>query len=142
VERSYGRPGTYSEILKVTDSEGRVNYDLAVVQVADEANLQRVPPTIHATYTPTFGLQPGDAVTFKVRTFLAPDDGEEKWDFGDGTPPVTVKSDGNVKPLAPAGYAVHVHRYNKPGDYLVKVERTDKNGYTAIGRLHVRVGKE
>ena len=50
------------------------------------------------------GIKPGDAITFKVRTFRTTE-GEETWDFGDGTPAVKVKSDGNVKPLAKDGYA-------------------------------------
>ena len=41
---------------------------------------------------------------------------------------MTVQSDGNVKPLAPDGYAVTVHRFEKPGRYLVRVERTGPGG--------------
>ena len=141
VERIYERPGTYSEILRVTDADGREDYDFAVVQVVDKAAPQQLPPTIHATYAPTFGLQPGDAVTFKVRTFRTTE-GEEKLDFGDGTPAVAVKSDGNVKPRAPDGYAETVHRYAKPGHYLVRVERVGHTGAKAIAHLHVRVGRE
>ena len=29
--------------------------------------------------------------------------------------------------------------YQKPGDYLVRVERVDNDGFKAVGRLHVRV---
>ena len=32
VERAYDRPGSYSEVLKVTDSRGQVDYDFAVVR--------------------------------------------------------------------------------------------------------------
>jgi murein DD-endopeptidase MepM/ murein hydrolase activator NlpD len=138
VERSYDRPGTYSEILKVTDSRGRFAYDFAAVQVVDPARPGDLPPTIHAAFAPTTGLRAGDPVTFKVRTFRTTD-GSESWDFGDGTPSVTVHSDGNVDQHAPDGYAVTVHRYARPGDYLVRVERTDRRGWTATARLHVRV---
>ena len=31
----------------------------------------KLPPTIHASYAPTFGIRPGDPVTFKLRTFFA-----------------------------------------------------------------------
>ena len=58
----------------------------------------------------------------------------------DGSPPVAVRSDGNAKPHAPDGYAATVHRYARPGHYLVRVERTGHTGAKAVGHLHVRVG--
>ncbi|MDR3637487.1 MAG: PKD domain-containing protein [Isosphaeraceae bacterium] len=140
VERTYDRPGVYSEVLKVSDRQGHADYDFAVVQVLDRANPDRLPPTIHAAYAPTFGLRAGDPITFKVRTFRTTD-GHETWDFGDGTPPVEVRSDGNAVPLAKDGYAVTQHRYEKPGHYLVRVSRSNQNGDTAIARLHVTVGE-
>jgi hypothetical protein len=141
VKRTYKKAGSYSEILKVTDNFGRVTYDFAVVQVLDRDNLKQLPPTIHAVYYPTFGIKPGQKVTFKVRTFRTTD-GEETWNFGDGSPPVKVKSDGNVKPLAKDGYAVTTHAFTKPGQYLVSVQRTNAAGQTAMARLHVLVGVE
>jgi murein DD-endopeptidase MepM/ murein hydrolase activator NlpD len=138
VERNYERAGSYCEILKVIDPQGRIDYDFAVVQVIDSNDTDKLPPTIHAAYAPTFGIHPNDPVTFKVRTFRT-QAGKEKWDFGDGTPSVEVMSDGNAKPMAPDGYAETVHRYQKAGDYLVKVERTGHTGATAVTRLHVRV---
>ena len=141
VRRQYEQPGYYSEILKVTDADGRVDYDFAIVQVVDRANPKQIPPTIHPNYAPTLGVKPGDPVTFKVRTF-GTQDGEEKWDFGDGTPIVKVKSDGNIKPLAPEGYAETVHRFEKPGLYLVRVERSNNQGLKAIAHLKVRIGDE
>jgi murein DD-endopeptidase MepM/ murein hydrolase activator NlpD len=140
-ERTYARAGSYSEVLKVVDDAGRTDYDFAVVQVLDKEQPDRLPPTIHATYAPTFGIKPGDLVTFKVRTFRTTH-GSETWDFGDGSPPVTVRSDGNVRPLAKDGYAVTTHRYQKPGHYLVRVERSTQDGSKAVGHLHVRVGVE
>jgi len=139
VKRAYDRPGTYSEVLKITDAQGRVDYDFAVVQVLDRKRLDRLPPTIHAAFSPTIGISPGDPVTFKVRTFRTTD-GRERWDFGDGSPPVHVRSDVRAK-HDPNGYAQTVHRFEKPGDYLVHVERTGANGYTAITHLHVPVGE-
>lgn len=141
VERLYERPGSYSEMLKVTDAEGNVDYDFAVVQVLDRNRPKVLPPTIHAAYWPTFGIRPGDPVTFKVRTFRTRE-GEERWDFGDGSPPVTVRSDGNAVPLAPGGYAETVHRFEKPGLYVVRVERADAEGMKAVAHLAVRVGEE
>jgi murein DD-endopeptidase MepM/ murein hydrolase activator NlpD/dienelactone hydrolase len=138
VERTYARPGSYSEILKVTDRFGRVDYDFAVVQVLDRSRPTELPPTIHAAYAPTLGIRPGDPVTFKVRTFRTTD-GRETCDFGDGTPTVEVHSDGNVDQHARDGYAITTHRFEKPGHYLVRVERTDRRGATATARLHVVV---
>jgi hypothetical protein len=78
-------------------------------------------------------------VTFVVRSFRTTD-GQETWDYGDGSPQVTVKSDGNVVPLAKDGYARTIHRYERPGHYLARVERTNHRGEPAIAHVHVRVG--
>jgi murein DD-endopeptidase MepM/ murein hydrolase activator NlpD len=134
----YERPGSYSEVLKVTDSSGNVDYDFAIVQVLDRSAPDRLPPTIHASYAPTFGIKAGDPVTFKVRTFRTTD-GHETWNFGDGTEPVVVHSDGNAVQHARDGYAVTTHRFARPGHYLVRVERTNRNNATATARLHVTV---
>jgi hypothetical protein len=128
-------------VLKVTGADGRVDYDFAVVQVIDRKRPKEPPPGIHAAYAPTFGIRPGDPVTFKVRTF-GTTQGKEVWDFGDGSPAVAVQSDGNVKPLAKDGYAATVHRYARPGHYLVRVERANAQGERAIAHLHVRVGED
>ncbi len=141
VDRVYAQPGTYRETLKITDATGRSAYDFAVVQIVDPAHPDRLPPSIHANYSPTTGIRPGDPVTFKVRSFRT-EAGGETWDFGDGSPPVTVKSDGNAVKHAKDGYAVTVHRFARPGDYLVRVEHVNQYGYKATGRLHVRVGDD
>ncbi|HUT88943.1 MAG TPA: PKD domain-containing protein [Thermoguttaceae bacterium] len=140
IARRYDRSGMYSEVLKVTDDEGRIDYDFAVVQVIDRDKPDQVPPSIHAVYWPTFDVKAGDEVTFKVRSFrIGRDEGHEVWDFGDGSPTVRVQSDGNAVKLAKDGYAVTTHRYQRPGHYLVSVERTNDRGQTATARLHVRV---
>lgn len=140
VERKYDRPGEYSEILKVTDAQGHVSYDFAVVQVIDPKHPDVLSPTIHAAYFPTAGLKAGDEVTFKTRTFRVGDDGGGEFvDFGDGSPMTSVKSDGNAEPHAPEGYAVFTHRFKKPGDYLIRIDRASKAGINATARLHVRV---
>ncbi|OGG55515.1 MAG: hypothetical protein A3F84_29715 [Candidatus Handelsmanbacteria bacterium RIFCSPLOWO2_12_FULL_64_10] len=131
--------------VEVTDREGRVGYDFARMTILDRARLSEVadfhkwPLRLHAAYAPTLGIRPGDPVTFKVRAYNTTE-GQETWDFGDGSPPVTVQSDGNVDYHAKPGYAVTVHRYTEPGDYLVRVERTDNQGIRAVARLHVQVG--
>jgi hypothetical protein len=140
VKRTYDRSGCYNEILKVTDEEGRIDYDFAVVQVVDRQKPDEVPPSIHPVYFPTLGVKAGDEVTFKVRSFrIGREEGHELWDFGDGSPAVQTQSDGNAEVHAEDGYAVTTHRYEKPGHYLVSVERTNDRGQTATGRLHVRV---
>ncbi len=140
VQRTYDRSGCFSEILKVTDDEGRIDYDFAVVQVVDRQNPEQTPPSIHAVYWPTLDLKAGDEVTFKVRSFrIGPKEGHEVWDFGDGSPTVQVQSDGNAVKLAKDGYAVTTHVYRRPGHYLVSVARANDRGQTATARLHVRV---
>lgn len=141
VERKYTKPGVYSEVLKIQNATGQIDYDFAVVNVLDEKQPDRLPPSIHAVYSPTFGIKPGDPVTFLVRTFRTTD-GKETWDFGDGSPKVQVQSDGNVVPLARDGYARTVHRFERAGHYVVRVERTNGRGETAVGHVHVLVQGE
>ncbi len=138
IERSYDRAGQYSEIVRVTDSAGKAAYDFAIVCVIDKEHPDRVPPAIHANYYPTRDIKAGDKVTFKVRSF-ATQHGSEVWDFGDDSEKVEVKSDGNASQHNPDGYAVTSHRYEKPGDYIVTVRRSNDLGYEAIAHLHVRV---
>jgi murein DD-endopeptidase MepM/ murein hydrolase activator NlpD len=139
IRRVYGKPGEYNEIVKITDAAGRVDYDFAVVQIIDRQRPDQVPPAIHAVYYPTFGIKPGDEVTFKVRSFRITE-GSEVWDFGDGTPKLTVQSDGNAQVHNPQGYAVAKHRYKMAGHYIATVERGNDRGHRAVTHLHVRVG--
>jgi len=139
-QRRYTTPGTYSEILRVTDKDGNVDYDFAEVRVRDPKQPELKPPGIHAVYWPTRGIKAGDEVVFKVRSFgVAPDEGEEEWDFGDGTPAVRTRSDGNAQALNPDGYAITKHRFGDAGRYLVKVWRANRRGETATARLDVIV---
>jgi hypothetical protein len=138
VQHTYARPGIYCETVKVTDGAGSVDYDFAVVQAANPDDPARGASGIHAAYAPTFGLRPGDAITFKVRSF-GTQHGEEVWDFGDGSPQAAVRSDGNVTYHNPDGYAVTTHSFARPGDYIVSVSRTNERGVGAVDRLHVRV---
>ena len=152
----YPYSGEYSETLKVTDDEGRVSYDFAVVQVIDREHPDLLPSAIHAVYWPTLDLKAGDEVTFRVRSFdhgnaIGKSDGTpeigERWNFGDGTPGVEVHSvrmivdkrgkDSTI--YAKDGYATTTHRYAKPGDYLVSVSRINSRGQTATARLTVHI---
>lgn len=138
-EKSYEKPGEYSEILKVTDSEGNIDYDFTVVQVYDTNNPENSIPVMQPAYHPTLNIKPGDPVTFLVRTFNT-DFGNEVWDFGDGSPQVTVKSDFVDKKNSSKGkFAETVHSFSEPGNYIVKVERSDETGLKAISHLHVVV---
>jgi murein DD-endopeptidase MepM/ murein hydrolase activator NlpD len=148
VAHSYADPGEYSEILKVTDTQGHVDYDFAVVLVLDREHPESLPQTIHATCWPTLGVKAGDEITFQVRSFgISQAEGQERWDFGDGTPPVEVHSvskevlpnGGGSNALAKDGYAITTHRYAKSGDYLASVSRTNSRGETATVRLFVRI---
>jgi PKD domain-containing protein/peptidase M23-like protein len=138
VGRAYARAGEYSEILKVTDTEGEVDYDFATVLVIDKSAPDQLPPTIHPAFAPTMNIRAGDPITFKVRSFRTTH-GNETWDFGDGSEKVAVKSDGNLHQHAKDGYAITEHRFAKPGHYLVRVERTNEHGQRAIAHLHVPV---
>src|SRR4029077_20225124 len=116
-----------------------VSYDFAVVLVGDREHPERLVPSIHPNYAPSQGIRAGDSITFKVRTFNTMD-GKETWNFGDDSPPVEVHSDGNAVQHAPDGYAVTTHAFQKPGDYVVSVERSNGFGVKAVGKLWVQVG--
>lgn len=144
VERTYDTPGRHSEVVKITTSDGSVAYDFAVVIVYDRENPNRHINTIHANYAPTFGIRAGDPVTFKVRSFIPsePREVKETWDFGDGSPPAEVQSDGNAEKLAPDGYAETTHVFEKVGDYIVRVDRVSEHGVKSTGHVWVHVEPE
>ena len=136
-ERRYASAGTYSEVLKVTNENGDIDYDYTVVQVVDMEEPEKLPPTIHAVYYPSTGIKARSPVIFGVRTFRTTS-GHEEWDFGDGSAKVMTES--QVPDNRRNGkYAEVLHRFNRPGDYLVRVERTDENGSKAVAHLHVHV---
>ncbi|MDO5565725.1 MAG: PKD domain-containing protein, partial [Planctomycetia bacterium] len=141
----YDKPGYYSEILKVTDAQGNVSFDTAQVEVFDDAMVNKpvkstfdFPASIHLTYAPTCDIKVGDLITFKVRTFRTKEGGETI-DFGDGSPKVQVKSDGNAKKLDPNGYAACTHAFAKPGTYCVRADHVNSNGLKATTHVFVTV---
>lgn len=136
--QTYAKPGVYSEILKVTDASGGVDYDFAIVEVIDQAHPDTIPQGIHATYAPSLNLKPGEPITFLVRSF-GPFEGNEIWDFGDGSPKVEVHSDANAERHAKDGYARTEHRYERPGHYLASVRSVNARGETATARLHIHI---
>lgn len=138
-QRTYSEPGEYSEILKITDSRGNVDYDFAVVQVYDRDRPDQSIPVLQPVYYPTLGIKAGDPVTFMVRSFNT-DTGSEVWDFGDGSDVVRTQSIPPTRQNYTVGkFAETVHRFSAPGDYIVSVERADSLGQLARGHLHVVV---
>jgi murein DD-endopeptidase MepM/ murein hydrolase activator NlpD len=138
IEQTYDRPGMYSEIVRVTDTEGNYDYDFATVIVFEEgSNGQNRPPRIHSTFYPTTNISPGEKVFFQVRARNTTD-GYDVWNFDDGSDPVTVKSNIETDNHADVGYSITSHRFEEPGDYLVKVRRENAAG-TATNHLHVSV---
>lgn len=138
IVRIYSTPGQYSETLKVVDTSGNTSYDFATVLVIDPKLVDQFSPTLHASYWPTLDLRAGDPVRFKVRSFFCEPLGETL-DFGDGSPRVTVRSDGNARPHSPKGYAEVEHRFAKPGDYIVTVKHPGRDGHEMTTKLHVLV---
>jgi len=58
-----------------------------VVDVCDSERPEDAPISIHAAYHLTLDLKPAQEIFFKVRAFnFDPTDGQERGDFGDGTP--------------------------------------------------------
>jgi len=138
-KRPYNKPGEYSEILKVTDTNGNTDYDFTVVQVYDRDNPDLSIPTIHPAFHPTQGIRPNDPVTFLVRTFNT-EVGYEVWDFGDASPKDSVRSETPDRQNYSAGkYAETVHSFTEPGDYIVTVVRSNEAGIKATAHLHVVV---
>lgn len=137
-KKIYKKPGEYSEILKVTDSKGNIDYDFMVVQVYDRNNPKRTIPVMHPAYHPSLNIKPGDPVTFVVRTFNS-EVGEEIWDFGDGSPLVKTKSEIDMDNITKGKYAEVVHSFSEPGHYIVRIERSDELNTKATAHLHVLV---
>ena len=138
-QKTYTKPGEYSEILKVTDSSGNIDYDFTVIQVYARDEVEQTIPAIQPVYYPSLDIKPGDPVTFLVRTFNT-DVGNEVWDFGDGSPPVSVRSETvDRQNFIKGKFAETVHSYKEPGQYLVRVARSDASGREAIAHLHVVV---
>ena len=125
----------------MTDSNGHTGYDFAVVQVRLKDDLRKTIPVMQAAYHPSLNIKTGEPVTFLVRTFNTAVD-NETWDFGDGSPMVTTKSETPVRPYhIITRFAEISHSFVNPGQYIVRVERADENGYKAITHLCIEVGK-
>ena len=129
VECTYDRPGMYSELFSVTDADGQVSWGRTTVLIVKNNDPTYKAPGIHATYYPTQNLHADQEITFNVRSFqTAGQEGGEIWDFGDGSDPVTVHSDGNANKHASDGYAVTTYRFEKAGTYFVSVTHETEHG--------------
>ena len=145
VKRIYNTPGTYSEIVKITDEAGNIDYDFMRVNIYPKAQTDTTEiiahsiPELHTVYHPTFGIKPGDPVIFRSRGFhIKQSGGNDIYDFGDGSPKVSNPSNIDKDQHATNGYGMVIHHYQKPGHYIVRVERIDEEtGYEAVQHLHV-----
>jgi hypothetical protein len=141
VRRTFPVAGRFSPTLKVTDSQGNVDYDFAKVTVTTPETAPKQRCSLHASYWPTLGIRAKDEVSFLVRSFrFQPLVGKEIWDFGDGSRAVSTQSDGSADPHNKNGYAIVKHRFQKPGDYIVTVSRENSDGQQAEAKLDVHVG--
>ncbi len=159
VRHTYQRPGIYSETLMITDCDGNVAYDFATVSIGENrpsVECEQEPEdcfpmhkwffpawTYSAARYPARDVMVGDEVTFLVRVRatnqLKPVEGEDVWNFGDGSPEVKVRSNVDPAKHAANGYAETKHRFDRPGDYLVSVRRETAENHPIVNRLHVRV---
>ncbi len=131
----------YSEIVSVTDVDGQIAWGRTHVVVVRAGDPTYHAPGIHATYHPTLNLQVDQPITFKVRTFgMGKQAGGETWDFGDGSQPVLVHSDGGSRGQhAPDGYAVTTHRFQEAGTYIVSVTRETTKGEVVQERMALEI---
>lgn len=153
----YPQPGSYREILKVTDEDGNFACDIMIVNVigpeqerpraqdrgtspsAQRGRRDRGGPSTQAFFYPTLDIKPGDPVYFSSRGNGG--DGFDVYDFDDGTTTVRVRSNIDTAEHAENGYGLTVHHFAKPGHYFVKVSRTDpETGRTGYHLLDVPVG--
>jgi len=138
--KKYERPGSYSEVLKVTDSEGNIDYDIATVFVYDREHPEDTNiGLIHLAHYPTLDLKAGDDITFLARTFHT-EPVKIIWDFGDGTPFADCTTKGITKKNHSSGeYAKLRHAYSEPGHYVVTVRAAEESGLNSVSHLHVVV---
>ncbi len=119
---TYTQAGTYTATVTVSDGRGGSATATVAVTVGNRG------PTVTLSATPTSGKAPlmvafsaqgsdpdGDALTYR-------------YDFGDGSKPVTGSTT--------------THRYTKAGTYTAKVTATDTGGATATAQVQITVTKK
>ena len=141
VTRTYETPGVYSEVLKVTDQAAISTTTLPKSMFLIHRN--RI-TTCHESTRPTGRRSPIESTNPSPSKFVRLEIrmATKSGTSGDGSPAVSVKSDGNADKQAKDGYAITHHSYEKPGDYIVTVTRRRNDGVTATTRLHVKVGAD
>ena len=132
----YELPGTYSEILKVTDIKGNVDYDFVPIQVLDRKDPKPV-PVLQAAYYPTLNIKKDDSVSFFVRAFNT-DIYKVSWDFGDCSEKIAVETESVTRKEQTKGKFTEIkHSFSQAGHYVVKAENVNKAGIKSITHLHV-----
>jgi PKD repeat protein len=124
VTKKYDTPGTYNVTLTVTDDAGNKGTASQAVTVGTDS-----PGGLAAafTFSPTSPAS-GSAVSFNASTSTSADPiASYKWDFGDGTAPVT-KTTATVS-----------HTYGVAGEYTVTLTVTDSKGRKATTSQKVTV---
>ena len=138
VTRRYDKPGYYSEMLRVVDDHGNVEYDFTQVLVVYDDQPDRWYGYTSVAYYPTFEVEPGQELVFKGRYFNV-NEGEDHWDFGDGSPIVITHS--NPDGYSESGYAKVHHTYADKGHYILTFSRTTDDGTPAVTQLSIFVGE-
>ena len=138
VTKKYDHPGYYSEMVKVTDDKGNSEYDFIHVTVVYDNKPNKEYGYTTVNYYPTFNIEAGQVITFKGRYFNV-FEGEDHWDFGDGSPEKITHS--NPDRYSHTGYAMLKHAYEKAGHYVVSFSRTTNEGIPATTQLSIEVGK-
>lgn len=126
VSHHYGLAGTYNVVLTVTDDLGRratsAPRPVTVSAITD--------PVASFTYSPDSPRAHLDVVNFNASASKAATDRrivEYQWDFGDGSPIVTVP-----------GYIVH-HLYGRPATYTVVLRVKDDAGRVGVATQTVTI---
>ena len=124
----YEKPGTYPVKVVVTDKNG-----LSAQAGLNQKVIQKG-PSVEDPYAAVSSTPPEAKPKEPVRFDASKShdmDGDPcktfKWDFGDGTPPVTTTT------------PIVNHPYEKPGTYPVKVTVTDKNNRQGNASLQQKV---
>ena len=138
--RSTPSPARTARSLKITDDQGRTDYDFETVNVLDPQHPEQTPPSIQAAYWPTEGIAPGALGNLQ---------GPDVWHYGWRGDLVLWRRRHRPDEVGwqrecrwrRDGFAVATHVFQKPGDYIVRVERANRLGQKAIAHLIVRVGQ-
>jgi PKD repeat protein/plastocyanin len=119
---TYTTAGTYTAKVTVSDGRGGSATDTVVVTVGNRA------PTVALTATPTSGKAP---LTVSFSATGSDPDGDAltyRYDFGDGSKPVTGRTAS--------------HKYSKAGTFTAKVTVTDSSGATGTAQVQITVTKK